>query len=216
MTAPTTVLFAAAALCAGLAIPLRSPAAPAPVPAAAQDPEKAAPQGQDDMKVMMEKAAKFTKPGPNHKQLERFLGKWKTETKPMMGGMAPKGAPGEAEFTWLANGRWLQMKSKTSMMGMPFEIFSLLGYDNFKQSFVWTQVTTMDTAMLHAEGDMDPSGKALLMYGTIDEYLTGEHDKMCKYVWRFLSDDEMVLEVHDLPIGEKNTEVVESHFTRVK
>jgi hypothetical protein len=63
---------------------------------------------------------------------------------------------------------------------------------------------------------MDPSGKALITYGTIDEYLTGEHDKMVKYVWRFLSEDKIVLEVHDLPIGENNAKVVELTFTRQK
>ena len=63
---------------------------------------------------------------------------------------------------------------------------------------------------------MDPSGKAILSYGTLDEYLTGEHDKMVKYVWRFLSADEMILEVHDLPIGEKGTQVIEIRFKRRK
>jgi hypothetical protein len=40
---------------------------------------------------------------------------------------------------------------------------------------------------------MDPGENALLSHGTIDEYLTGEHDKMVKYVWRYLSKDSMVL-----------------------
>ncbi len=55
-----------------------------------------------------------------------------------------------------------------------------------------------------------------MSYGTIDEYLTGEHDKMVKTVWRFISDDKMVLEIHDLPIGENNTKVVEITYTRKK
>ena len=52
------------------------------------------------------------------------------------------------------------------------------------------------------------------VYGTIDEYLTGENDKAVKNVWRFPSDDRMILEVHDLAIGEENTKVVEVTFTR--
>jgi hypothetical protein len=39
---------------------------------------------------------------------------------------------------------------------------------------------------------------------------------MVKYAWRFVSDDKTVLEVHDLPIGENNTKVVEITFTRQK
>ena len=72
----------------------------------------------------------------------------------------------------------------------------------------------MDTAMSRAEGDLDPGGKVLLLYGTIDEYLTGEHDKMVKTVFRFLSPDKMIMEIHDLPIGEQNTKVVEVTYTR--
>jgi len=81
---------------------------------------------------------------------------------------------------------------------------------------VQTSVTDFDTAMNRMEGDMDPSGKSLLLYGTLDEYLTGEHDKMVKYVYRFDSADRITLEVHDLPIGEHNTKVVEWIFERVK
>ena len=47
----------------------------------------------------------------------------------------------------------------------------------------------------------------LIYYGTIDEYLTGEHDKMVKTVWRFPSADELVMEVHDLAIGATGTQV---------
>ena len=50
----------------------------------------------------------------------------------------------------------------------------------------------------------------------LDEYLTGEHDKMVKYAWRFLSPDEMVLEVHDLHIGEQDTMVLETRYRRVQ
>jgi hypothetical protein len=83
-----------------------------------------------------------------------------------------------------------------------------------KQSYVVGTVTNIDTAMAYAEGDMDPGGDVLLLYGTIDEYLTGEIGKMVKTVFRFLSEDEIVMEVHDLPIGEKNTKVFEIRYTR--
>ena len=121
---------------------------------------------------------------------------------------------GTATFSWLMEGRWLKLEATGSMMGAPAESFMILGYDNFKHSYVTVSVGTIDTAMLTSEGDLDPSGKALITYGTVDEYLTGEHDKMVKYVWRFVSDDEMVFEVHDLPIGERNTKVVEVTYQR--
>jgi len=176
-----------------------------------QDQGQGAPPKPDDMAAMMAKAGKFTRPGKWHKELERFLGKWNTETR--VAGM-DKGEKGTFEFSWLMQGRWLKGEGTGNFMGKPMQSFYLMGYDNFKQSYVTCAVNGMDTAMLHSEGDMDPGGKAILMYGTLDEYLTGEVGKMVKSVFRFESKDKIILEVHDLPIGENNTKVFEIVYTR--
>jgi hypothetical protein len=39
---------------------------------------------------------------------------------------------------------------------------------------------------------------------------------MVKNVYRFVDADTIVLEVHDLPIGETNTQVIEFKYTRAK
>jgi Protein of unknown function (DUF1579) len=176
------------------------------LPASSSETEKV------DMAAMMAAAKKYTAVGDNHKVLERFLGEWEIETTVLMAGAKPE--KGTANFRWLIDGRWMLAESNGTMMGMPMRTFSIIGYDNFKMSFVSASVNSFDTALATAEGDLDPSGQALLSYGTIDEYLTGEHDKMVKYIWRFLGKDEMVLEVHDLPIGENNTKVVEIRYRR--
>jgi len=171
---------------------------------------------QMDMAAMMAQAQKYTNPGEHHELLKRYLGEWDTEMTLFMGGKAMEPTKGTSKSEWLMEGRWLKSDFQGSMMGMPMRIVSIMGYDNFKQSYVVTSVNSMDTIMIHQEGDMDPGGKALLMYGTLDEYLTGEHDKMVKTIVRFLSEDEMVMEVHDLPIGEKNTKVFEIRYKRRK
>ncbi len=177
--------------------------------------EKKQPSPEEIYK-MMQKAKKYTQPGKHHDHLKKFLGKWDTETRIFMGRKPSPGEKGTAETTWLMKGRWLQTKIKGKMMGQPIEMYSITGYDNFKMSYVVTTINSIDTAMVRHEGDMDPSGKALLTYGTLDEYLTGEHDKMVKTVWRFHSEDKITMEVHDLPIGEKNTKVFEIVYTRQK
>jgi hypothetical protein len=174
----------------------------------------AQPAGTKEMAEAMAKARRFTQPGEAHKALARFVGKWATETRIFMAGKPTPPEKGVSEFAWLMPGRWLKHESNGAIMGQPMRTFMMLGYDNFKMSFVSSQVSNLDTAMTYAEGDMDPGGKALLMYGTLDEYTTGEHDKMVRYVWRFPSADRMVLEIHDLPIGENNTKVIEVVFTR--
>lgn len=181
-------------------------------PAWAEDAKTPKTISAEDMNAMMEKAREITATGEFHRWLERFEGTWESETRVIMPGAKPE--KGVSTFSWLIDGRWMQMKGSGSMMGMPSESFMLLGYDTFKMSYVLTMVSSMDNAMLRAEGDIDPKTGSLILYGTLDEYLTGEHDKMVKYVWRFKGDDAMTFEVHDLPIGETNTKVVEVSFKR--
>lgn len=181
-----------------------------------EEPKASMAPDEKNMMEMMKKAKKFTAPGPMHKFLERFLGTWDTDVRITMTGHEAPPEKGVTETSWLLEGRWLKTEFDGSLMGQPFQSVSIMGYDNFKMSYVVTSVSSLDTAMNRSEGDLDPSGKVLILYGTIDEYLTGEHDKMVKTVWRVLSDDKLVMEVHDLPIGEKNTKVIEMTFTRRK
>lgn len=176
-------------------------------------------QGQNDAKKynmaeMMERAKKFTQPGEAHKALEKFLGVWRVENSFVMGGKQTKPEIGEQRCDWLIKGRWVHCRLTGQLMGKPAESVTVIGYDNFKLSYRVMMVSSIDTAMNTSEGDMDPGGKVLLTYGTLDEYLTGEHDKMVKYVWRFETPDSITMEVHDLPIGEKNTQVLNVRYTR--
>ncbi len=157
-------------------------------------------------------------PGENHKFFEQFLGKWDVSIKMMMGGPGSPGmeSKGTSECRWLAEGRWILRETKGSLMGMPLTAWSILGYDNYKKKFVCTTVDSMTTVMLYGEGMLDQSKKSLLLYGPMDEPITGEHDKPVKYAMRILGPDKNVWEVHDLAIGETNTKVVEFVFTRAK
>ena len=187
-----------------------------PVASGARDPAGAAPpqDPQGEMAAAMAKMKQWTAPGKHHESLAQLVGKWNTKTTMFMGGQTSPPEAGTSEFRWLMPGRWLIAESKGSMMGMPMQTCWLMGYDNFKQSYVTTTVNSMDTAMLRFEGDLTQDGKALISYGTLDEYMTGEHDKMVKSVFRFLSDTEFVVEVHDLPIGETGTKVFEVRYTK--
>jgi len=202
-----------AALTALLVVSLAAAPAPATTSLAVQDADAAQPS-PEDMLAQMEAMAKYTKPGDEHKLLDRFLGTW--DTSMTITGM-PMSLPGKTTFRKLLDGYFIIGEGSTPipMMG-DSKTVTILGYDKFKLSYVSAMMSTMDTALRTAEGDLTRDGKSLLIYGTLDEYLTGEHDKMVKYAWRFPSDDKLVLEVHDLPIGEENTKVVEVVFTRAQ
>ncbi len=168
----------------------------------------------EELAEMLSRAEKYTAPGDRHKLLAGFVGKWSTKTWITLGGTKSEPETGTADFRWLVENRWLASETRGTFLGAAFEAHSVLGYDNFKMSYVTSSVTNMDTAMHYAEGDMDDSGETLLLFGTLNEYLTGEHDKMTQTVWRFPDPDRMIVEVHDLSMGETHTKVVEVHYTR--
>lgn len=187
----------------------------APFGAAAPGATEPAPvQPEVDMAALMARATQYTQPGAEHEWLRRFLGEWESEVRITLPGAQSKAERGTGRGRWLIEGRWLAFEAEGTMMGLPLRSFTLFGYDRFKKSYVTASVQSLDTALTTSEGDLDPKTGALLTYGTLDEYLTGEHDKMVKYVWRFPTADSMVLEVHDLPIGESGTQVLEIRYRR--
>lgn len=185
--------------------------------ARAQDPTNPADPRNYDMATMMKRWQEACTPNANHEKLARFLGKWETESAMTMelGGEAIK-TKGSAEIEWLFEGRWLIERSDGQMMGTPMKTVSIHGYDNFKKKYVSTVINSTTTALLHAEGNFDASGKNLITYGPMDEPMTGEHDKAVRYVTRFVDADTFVFEVHDLAIGEKDNKVVAVTYKRKK
>ena len=180
--------------------------------------EKSKDSAQSAMAEGMKRWQEACTPGEHHKRLAELIGKWDIDTRMFAGGpdAPPSSEKGTAEFKWLLDGRWLQQEWQGTMMGRPIKGFGLTGYDNYKKKYVSSWIDSMTTTMNTAEGNFDQSGKVMLSFGFLDEPITGEHDKCVKYVWRFVNPDKMVFEIHDLPIGETNTKVIEIVYTRQK
>jgi hypothetical protein len=166
----------------------------------------------------MKRWISMTKPDFHHEKLGDFVGKWETETRMWMAGpdSEPSMTKGSAECAWLVEGKWLKIDSVGQMMGAPLIGHGLLGYDKYKSKYVGTWVDSLNTMLLTFEGNFDHTDKTLLLYGTMDEPASNEHDKPVKYIWRFVSKDKLVFEIHDLAIGEGNTRVIEITYLRKK
>ena len=163
---------------------------------------------------MMKQWQVIAAPGKPHEALKPLEGKWSSVTKMWMAGPDSPAteSQGVAEYKWILGGRYLQETFEGRLMGMPYNGIGLLGYDNYKKKYTSCWVDSASTSMLTSEGLLDRTGKVLTFFGTMDEWLTGEHDKAVKYVFRIINDDKHVFEVHDLGIvdGDKeNTKVIE-------
>ncbi|MCC6409798.1 MAG: DUF1579 family protein, partial [Planctomycetes bacterium] len=153
-----------------------------------------------------------------HERLKEALGEWDATMRMGMPGATgkPMESKGSAKATWFVEGKWLQLDTSYSMMGQSIQHRTMLGYDNFKQRYVASMVDSLQTAMNTSSGLFTQSGDDLILWGTIDEPITPEQDKMVKYVYRGFGQDKWKLEIHDMMIGESNTQVLEFEFTRKK
>ncbi|MBI5364198.1 MAG: DUF1579 family protein [Planctomycetes bacterium] len=170
----------------------------------------------------MQRWMEVNKTDHRHAKLAEWIGTWDTEMRMWMGGPGsqPTVTKGTATFSWIVEGRWLKQEAESEMdmgsMKLKVRSFGQLGFDRYKQKYVGSNIDSMTTTLLTYEGNFDFGDKNLILWGTMDEPMSGEHDKMVKYVWRFPAPDKMVYEVHDTSIGEENTKVVEFTYTRRK
>lgn len=169
-----------------------------------------------DMADGMKRYMAACKPGKDHEWLAALIGKWNVTTRMWMMGPAskPRETKGTCEIKWMMEGRWLVREMQGEMMMRPWKCTSVLGYDNFKKKYVCTTIDSLSTAMIRHEGVLDQAQTAMILYGQMDEPMTGEVAKPIKYITRILDADHFTDEVHDLAIGETNTKVVEFVYSR--
>jgi len=174
-----------------------------------------APAQEVRMEEMMARMAEAAKLGPRHEALGAYIGNWDVEIAMVMPGSPGQKSKATATYAWAIDGRWLSVRINGELMGQTFESFSIMGYDNYAKNHVAVTVSSMDTAMTMARGlVVDPTHKVRSLYGTIDEYTTGEIHKPVKVLFRDVSADRHVMEIWDLGIGDAGAKVLEYTFTR--
>lgn len=175
------------------------------------------PQGMtaEQMKKMME-YQKLATPGSHHKELEYFVGTWNVTSK--IYAMGPENPPmtstGTSKVKWVLDKRYVMENFKGSMMGQPYEGLGMTGYDNFRNLYVGSWCSSMDTQFLTMKGQKNPETGKMVMYGEMDEpgLVTGRY---CKYVTTIIDEDHYKFEIIDLHAGD-DYRVIELDYTRIE
>ncbi len=163
----------------------------------------------------MELMAKYTTPGENHKRLAKQLGEWDVTLELRSPGMAPMKGTGTAKTEWLIEGRFLHETLKGNFGPIPYEAHLILGWDNYKKKHVGCVVNNVSTGLHHFEGGVvDPTHKVQVVWHTLDEYLTGEHDKIVKVVTKQQDEDHFTVEIFDMSIGENGKVLIRFTYAR--
>jgi hypothetical protein len=197
-----------------------APAATKPAPAAPVP----APQEMPDMAAAMKAWKDAMSPGPEHRKLAQFIGKWDTKTRVWWGGPGtpPMETPGTSDVQWALENRFLIERTEYTFMipdetgamnPVPTRGIGLTGYDNYRKMYVACWADSMGTQLLTMRGGSDPSGHVFTAYGEMDEPMLGVIGRTVKYVSRIVDQDRRFFEIYDLHAGE-DYKVVEIEYTR--
>lgn len=147
------------------------------------------------------------KPGEPHEEMAHWLGEWDCQVT--ISGMGPDVPPmtsrGSAMFSWLHEGRWMKQEFRGEMMGQPFNGFGISGYDNYRKQYVDMWVDSMSTSMATMRGNTMPGSDVMVMFGEMDEPMTGEIGKIVRNVITRHSDDHFTFEMQEVMYGEPFT-----------
>jgi hypothetical protein len=164
----------------------------------------------ENLAKMMKRGETYATPGAPHHFLKLLSGKWKTASVVMdietqFGSSANKMILGD---------RFLEMNYEGEFLGLDLKGKITLGYDNYKHKFTVVYIDNLNTSIRTAEGMLNTAGTVLSLWGTMDEWLTDEHDKPVMYRYKILDQNTFLFEVHDLSLALGNTRVIEVTYTK--
>ncbi len=170
---------------------------------------------QADQEAAMKAWQTYMTPGDAHKMLASADGDWTYESTMWMApGAPPEKTTGTATNKMVLGGRYQESKFSGTMMGMPFEGFSLTGYDNARKVFQSSWIDNLGTGLMQMEGKMDPATKTIQFNGRMTDPATGKEVKV-RETFAFIDDNTQKMEMFDSR-GAKEFKTMEIVFKRKK
>jgi len=163
--------------------------------------------------AVMEKMIAAMMPGKPHEGLKYYVGNWKNTTKMWM---SPDGEPMVSEGTcttsWLMDGRYLHTSYSSTMMGQPFQGYSIDGFDNQSGKHWNLWLDSMGTGYFLSEGMPAADGKSVTLTGSHMDPMTGPSTHTLVVKERDANSYEMTM--FSGPKGGEEVKVLEVVYTR--
>lgn len=167
----------------GLALAAACGAPPA-APAARPSSVPAVPAVPEDLAGAVAMRASGLAPGPEHRALEPFVGRWSVTVE------GPDGQPvgaGRARVEWIHGGLFQHWAMELELGGEPVAATSYLGYDGRDGRYQALWLSDLAAEMVLLSGTGDPNGAGLSLAGASEEAAG-------RRVMRFTGDDRFVVE----------------------
>jgi hypothetical protein len=166
-----------------------------------------------DSATIMKGIHKYMTPGKLHKMLSVYNGHWKSQMTIWENPKAlPKTSIGTTEFRMTLGGRFQEGKYTSTLLGMPFEGISLLGYDNTRNMFVSSWADNMGTCIVYMEGLWDEETKTIQFAGKTFDPISGKTINI-RENFKFIDANNQALETF-MDIGGKEFKSMEMKFNR--
>ncbi len=162
------------------------------------------PMDPDKQRELQEYMMSSMGPCEEHDRLKGMEGRWRqTVTYQMDPAQPATTIEGEGTGAMILGGRFLESKSQGSFMGMPFESFSIVGYDRRHEHYTFVGFDTMGTYYVAAEGNWDEETQSIRMRGETHDPKIKSTEKYTM-VYKPVNADEYVWEVwFDMPDGSE-------------
>ena len=151
-------------------------------------------------------------PGPKHKRLDVLVGSWDVTVTFQLGGKQNEGKA-SCEAKWILDGRVVQQEYKSKLMGQPYTVLQLVGYDNLKKKSFEIMLQNLHTGVLHTEGTFSEDDKVITNYGESLDPMSGKTYKL-KTVTTFRDSDHFTLEWFKVGAAAKEERTVSMSHTR--
>ena len=169
-------------------------------------------QSEAEMKVWKD----YMTPGDVHKMIASANGEWTEKISMWMDPTTT--TPSETVTTttneMILGGRYQISKTKGTMMGMPFEGMSLLGYDNTKKVFTSTWVDNFGTGTMTLEGVWNDATKSIEFKGKSFDPNTNK-DVAIRQIIKFIDNDHQEMQMFDTKSGTEK-KIMEIKMSRKK
>lgn len=168
---------------------------------------------QTDQDAAMKAWMSYMTPGDVHKMLAKDDGEWNEEiTVWMAPGAPPTKNTATVSNKMILGGRYQESKHTGNFMGMPFEGYGLIGYDNAKKVFVSSWVDNMGTGIMTMEGKWDDKTKTIHFMGKVTDATTGKETPV-RETFSYIDNNKQKMEMFMTQEGKeyKSMEII---FTR--
>jgi Protein of unknown function (DUF1579) len=153
--------------------------------------------------------------GPQQAALAGLLGTWNVDIVLSDGSKPTQHSKGKAEYSWVITGRWMGCHLTGTMLGFPYEEFTILGYDSYAKNIVEVAVESLDNSMLLSRGPTSgPNQPVTALFGELDEYTAGVSHSPYKVVLKQVSSDRHVTTVLGYNSAGNEVKKVEFTFSR--